>query len=60
MTVHLVNPSHPSCGIGVMTPRWLFVLAGATPTSYGRPPMTDETPEPFDIGSVQPGVVVGI
>jgi len=43
-----------------MTPRWLFVLAGATPTSYGRPPMTDETPEPFDIGSVQPGVVVGI
>jgi radical SAM superfamily enzyme YgiQ (UPF0313 family) len=60
MTVHLVNPSHLSFGVGVITPRWLFVLAGATPTSYGRPRITDETLEPFDIGSVQPGDVVGI
>jgi hypothetical protein len=35
MTVHLVNPSHLSFGVGVITPRWLFVLAGATPTSLG-------------------------
>ena len=28
MTVHLVNPSHLSFGVGVITPRWLFVLAG--------------------------------
>jgi radical SAM superfamily enzyme YgiQ (UPF0313 family) len=49
-----------SFGVGVITPRWLFVLAGATPTSYGRPRITDETLEPFDIGSVQPGDVVGI
>lgn len=56
MTVHLVNPSHRSFGVGVVTPRWLFVLAGATPTSYGRPRITDETLEPFDIHSVQVGV----
>ena len=60
MSVHLVNPSHLSFGVGVITPRWLFVLAGATPTSYGRPRITDETLEPFDIHSVQPGDVVGI
>jgi radical SAM superfamily enzyme YgiQ (UPF0313 family) len=60
MTVHLVNPSHLSFGVGVITPRWLFVLAGATPTSYGPPRITDETLEPFDIHSVQPGDIVGI
>jgi hypothetical protein len=31
MTVHLVNPSHLSLGVGVITPRWLFVLAGVWP-----------------------------
>ena len=31
MTVHLVNPSHLSFGVGVITPRWLFVLGAATP-----------------------------
>jgi hypothetical protein len=60
MTVHLVNPSHLSFGVGVITPRWLFVLAGATPASHGRPRITDETLEPFDIGTVQAGDVVGI
>jgi len=60
MTVHLVNPSHLSFGVGVITPRWLFVLAGATPTSYGVPRITDETLEPFDISSVQPGDIVGV
>lgn len=60
MTVHLVNPSHLSFGVGVITPRWLFVLAGATPTSYGLPRITDETLEPLDARSVQPGDVVGI
>jgi len=60
MTVHLVNPSHLSFGVGVITPRWLFVIAGATPPSHGRPCITDETLEPFDIGKVQPGDVVGI
>ncbi len=60
MTVHLVNPSHLSFGVGVITPRWLFVLAGATPPSYGPPRITDETLERFDPDSVQPGDTVGI
>lgn len=49
MSVHLVNPSHLSFGVGVITPRWLFVLAGATPMSYGQPCITDETLEAFEI-----------
>ena len=60
MTVHLVNPSHLSFGVGVITPRWLFVLASATPALYGRPQITDETLEPFDVDTVRPGDVVGI
>ena len=36
MSVHLVNPSHVSFGIGVITPRWLYVLAAATPESLRR------------------------
>jgi radical SAM superfamily enzyme YgiQ (UPF0313 family) len=60
MTVHLVNPSHLSFGVGVITPRWLFVLAAATPAVYGRPRITDETLEPFDVDRVQAGDVVGI
>jgi radical SAM superfamily enzyme YgiQ (UPF0313 family) len=60
MTVHLVNPSHLSFGVGVITPRWLFVLAGATPASYGDPRISDETLEPFEIESVEPGDVVGV
>src|SRR5687767_14663217 len=59
-TVHLVNPSHLSFGVGVITPRWLFVLAGATPAAYGRPQIVDETLEPFDMDGVQAGDVVGI
>ena len=60
MSIHLVNPSHLSFGVGVITPRWLFVLAGATPNSYGDPLITDETLEQLDIDSVKPGDVVGI
>jgi radical SAM superfamily enzyme YgiQ (UPF0313 family) len=60
MAVHLVNPSHLSFGVGVITPRWLFVLAGATPAPHGRPHITDETLEALDFESVQPGDVVGI
>ena len=60
VTVHLVNPSHLSFGAGVITPRRLFVLGAATPASYGSPLITDETLEPFDVGTVQPGDVVGV
>jgi radical SAM superfamily enzyme YgiQ (UPF0313 family) len=60
MTVHLVNPSHLSFGVGVITPRWLYVLAAATPISHGDPRITDETLEPFDFDSLEPGDVVGV
>ena len=60
VTVHLVNPSHLSFGVGVITPRWLFVLAGATPAAHGRPQIIDETLEPFDVDGVQAGDIVGI
>ena len=60
MTVHLVNPSHLAFGVGVITPRWLFVLAGATPAAYGDPRITDETLEQLEIATVQAGDVVGI
>ncbi len=36
-TVHLVNPSHVSFGVAVITPRWLYVLAAATGTEWGDP-----------------------
>ena len=60
MRVHLVNPSDVSFGTAVITPRWLYVLAAATPASYGAPAIVDETLEPFDPNSVEPGDVVGI
>ncbi len=60
MRVHLVNPSDVSFGVGVITPRWLYVLAGATPRSYGDPIITDETLKSFQIEQVAPGDVVGI
>jgi len=60
MTVYLVNPSHLSFGIGVITPRWLFVLAGATPSKFGCPRICDETLDAFDVSAIQPGDIVGI
>jgi radical SAM superfamily enzyme YgiQ (UPF0313 family) len=60
MRVHLVNPSDISFGTAVITPRWLYVLASATPAIYGDPLLTDETLEQFDFDKVSPGDVVGI
>ncbi len=31
LRVHLINPSDTAFGTAVITPRWLFVLAAATP-----------------------------
>jgi radical SAM superfamily enzyme YgiQ (UPF0313 family) len=58
--IHLINPSDLSFGTAVITPRWLYVLAAATPEHYGAPLIVDETLEPFDSGTVQRGDVVGI
>ena len=60
MQVHLINPSHVSFGVAVITPRWLYVLAAATPRSLGDPRITDETLERFDEATVTAGDVVGI
>ncbi|HUP01447.1 MAG TPA: radical SAM protein [Gemmatimonadota bacterium] len=60
MRVHLVNPSDLSFGVGVIVPRWLYVIAGATPERFGDPIIVDETVEPFDPERVAAGDVVGI
>lgn len=60
MKVHLVNPSNASFGTAVITPRWLYVLAAATPKCYGDPLLVDETLIPVDPTRIQPGDVVGI
>ena len=60
MRVHLVNPSDTSFGIGVITPRWLYVLAAATPAGYGDPVITDETLEQIQPELIHRGDIVGI
>ncbi|MBM3813273.1 MAG: B12-binding domain-containing radical SAM protein [Acidimicrobiia bacterium] len=60
MRVFLVNPSDVAFGVGVITPRWLYVLAAATPAQYGDPVIVDETLEPIQPEHIQPGDVVGI
>src|SRR5215831_13721553 len=42
MRIYLVNPSDVAFGVGVITPRWLYVLAAATPAQYGNPVIVDE------------------
>ena len=58
--IHLVNPSHLSFGVAVITPRWLYVLAAATGTAWGDPVIVDETLEALDFDTIAPGDVVGI
>jgi tRNA A37 methylthiotransferase MiaB len=60
MHIHLVNPSDVAFGTAVITPRWLYVLAAATPDDFGTPAIVDETLEAFDPASVCRGDVVGI
>jgi radical SAM superfamily enzyme YgiQ (UPF0313 family) len=60
MAVHLVNPSDNSFGTAVITPRWLFVLAAATPRSMGDPILVDESLEQLDAETIQAGDVVGV
>ncbi len=60
MKVHLVNPSNISFGTAVITPRWLYVLAAATPLCYGKPNLIDETLEPLEPLEIHSGDVVGI
>lgn len=60
MRIHLVNPSDVSFGTAVITPRWQYVLAAATPARHGTPLLVDETLDPIEEESIQPGDVIGI
>lgn len=60
MAVYLVNPSDVSFGTAVITPRWLYVLAAATPSAHGDPIVVDETLEALDPAVLRPGDVVGL
>lgn len=59
--VILVNPSRTTFGYSVLTPRWLFVLAQATPRDLvGDLILIDEAIKEFDPTVVEPGDIVGI
>lgn len=49
-----------SFGTAVITPRWLYVLAAASPSAFGNPFVWDETLEQINPECVNPGDVVGI
>lgn len=59
MNVHLINPSDVSFGTAVITPRWQYVLAAATPKSFGDPKLVDETLFQTDPVRIQQGDAVG-
>jgi len=59
--VVLVNPAMSTLGYSIITPRWLFVIARATPIELvGDPVLVDEAIQEFDGGVVHPGDIVGI
>lgn len=59
--VVLVNPANATVGYSVITPRWLYVIAGATPTEFaGDPVIVDEPIKRFDPSKVGPGDIVGV
>src|SRR5437763_7001048 len=60
MNVHLINPSSVSFGTAVITPRWQYVLAGATPKIFGDTILVDETLFQVDPARILPGDMVGI
>jgi radical SAM superfamily enzyme YgiQ (UPF0313 family) len=60
LRVHLINPSDTAFGTAVITPRWLFVLAAATPEEFGDPVLCDETLEALDVDTVAAGDIAGI
>ena len=60
MRIHIINPSDVSFGVAVITPRWLYVLAAATPRELGDPQIVDETLEQLDLSTVSAGDIVGI
>jgi radical SAM superfamily enzyme YgiQ (UPF0313 family) len=59
--VILVNPANTTIGYSFIAPRWLFVLAQATPSElFGDPVIIDESIVRFDADIIEPGDIVGI
>src|SRR5262245_12098112 len=59
--VILINPSLSTVGYSFITPRWLYVMAQATPVDLvGDPILIDESIVRFDPRIVRPGDIVGI
>lgn len=58
--IHLINPSEVSFGTAVITPRWLYVLAAATPKILGDPSLVDETLAAVNPAQIENGDIVGI
>jgi len=59
--VILVNPSNWNVGFSFFTPRWLFVIAQATPVDLvGDPIVVDEAIERFNPEILRPGDIIGI
>jgi len=59
--VILVNPANSTMGYSIITPRWLFVMAMATPVDLvGDPKLVDESISRFDPSIVNAGDIVGI
>jgi radical SAM superfamily enzyme YgiQ (UPF0313 family) len=59
--VVLVNPANATVGYSIITPRWLYVIAGATPTELvGDPTIIDEPITRFNAEDVGPGDIVGV
>ena len=59
--VILVNPSLSTVGYSFITPRWLYVMAQATPVDLvGDPILVDESIARFNPDILSPGDIVGI
>ena len=59
--VTLINPASTTIGYSFITPRWLYVLANATPVDLvGQPRIVDESIAQFEPESVNKGDIVGI
>jgi radical SAM superfamily enzyme YgiQ (UPF0313 family) len=57
----IINPSLSTPGYAFITPRWLYVIAQATPVDLvGDPIVVDESIEKFNPEVVEPGDIVGI
>ena len=60
MRVHLINPSEVAFGTAVITPRWLYVLAAATPGLLAIPLLSTKPSNRSILKPSRSGDIVGI